>query len=73
MNVVLPHLWCTVVLLPQKWYLQYFERPGRFRVRCLLCLFREGQGWKLIFERLQRQGDFFPENRIAPLSNFVGE
>ena len=34
---------------------------------------REGQRWKLIFERLQRQGDFPPKNRIAPLSNFEGE
>ena len=73
MNVVLPHLRCTVVLTHQKWYFQYFEWPRRFRVRCLLCLFRERQGWKLIFERLQRRGDFFPENRIATLSNFAGE
>ena len=70
MRVVSPYLRCTVVLLPKKWY---FERFWRFRVRCLLYLSIDGQEWKLIFERLQRRGDFSPENHIAPLSNFAGE
>ena len=40
-------------------------------VRRWLFFIIERQGWKPCFERVPAPGRFFPQNRIAPLSNFA--
>ena len=68
--IILPAVYCRIfaskgVLIRAIW--KVFE----FTVYCSSLI--EGQGWNQFFERLQRQSNCPPENRIALLSNFAAE